>query len=115
MNKDLEALGIFTYELSKRYPHDLALQEYFCKVADLVNKTTPPTVEQLCEELGEYFEQDVKCIYGMFYYGEDLQFTEICDTTIDDLNGDQLYDIYLSLPSTILKRIAQFYENEVKE
>ncbi|MDY0389211.1 MAG: hypothetical protein RBT65_19245 [Methanolobus sp.] len=49
MNKELEAM---TYELSKKYPHDITLQEYFCKVADLVNKATPPTADDMFEKLG---------------------------------------------------------------
>ena len=119
MSKELEALYS---QIKERLANDdgkthqtINLDISVSAMKEVLQALTPPTVEQLCEELGEFFEKAVKYISGMFYYGEDLQFTEICNTTIEDLNGNQLYDIYLSLPPRLLKRIAMFYENEVQE
>lgn len=91
-----------------------------CNFAESADKMvmsflTPPTEQEVCKALSGYFEQDVKYISGMFYYGEDLQFTEICDTTIEDLNGNQLYNIYLHLPPHLITMIGKLYESRVKE
>ena len=106
MSKELKAL---TYELSKKYPRNKDLQDYFCKVADLVNKTTPPTAEQLCEALSEYYGRKVTFKDNVFWYKTIVYDNEqwIRDVSLKDLSKDNRGDL--------ITMIGRFYENEVKE
>ena len=117
MSKELEAL---TYELSKKYPHDKTLQDYFCKVADLVNKTIPPTADELCEELGEYYGVKVMFVGNEFYYKDrysnsNVGIVGLRTKKVNEKVVKNCVDFYPDLPPRLVKRIAQFYKSEVKE
>ena len=81
-----------------------------------MSKETPPTAEQLCEELGEYIGEEVKFdnVKLFFYYEKYTEknlFYYVYITLIRD--GEKLY-FATFLPPRLIKRIAQFYEAEVK-
>ena len=125
MSKELEALVDGRIEYYKatlslaeglgRLEEGRRLRETIEHFEEIKQALTPPTEKEVCEALSEYLEQDVKNINEMFYYGKDIQFTEICNTTFEDIYGNQLYAIYLNLPGHLITMISRFYEGKVKE
>ena len=121
MSKELEALEMIYinefYDMTKEF--------------DLLRKAlTPPTADELCEELSEYFGTEV---LHNTYEHDDINETFMRDAfyrvrikkDMDDKPYKVKWDIVAGgsdgitfnawLPPRLIKRIAQFYENEVKE
>lgn len=99
-------------------------------LANVKKALTPPTADELCEELSEYFGTEV---LHNTYEHDDINETFMRDAfyrvrikkDMDDKPYKVKSDIVAGgsdgitfnawLPPRLIKRIAQFYENEVKE
>lgn len=119
MSKELEALYS---QIKERLANDdgkthqtINLDISVSAMKEVLQALTPPTEQQLCEEIAKHLDFDKyhsECIFknGNFY--------EYCsDGMLEDIvechNGN--LDFTIHFPISIVKRIALFYENEVKE
>jgi hypothetical protein len=75
-------------------------------LANVKKALTPPTAEELCEELGKYLGEEI------IYIGYDIINVDRTKIFVQFNFKNKNIEIYTELPPTLLKRIAQFYESE---
>jgi hypothetical protein len=120
MSKELEA--IIRKELEKiTYTHyEPKRTEDINNAMNIIKQSlTPPTAEQLCEELGEWLKEELPTLWnykvyhdnGGFHYYNNEDY-EIYLVDYDEIFERIFFPRYL--PPRLIKRIAQFYESEVK-
>lgn len=127
MNKYNEALEwllkVFTSYLRVAYPPQISnklerTREAISTIKELVERTTPPTEEEVCNALSEWFEKewysnakivcdkDEYCI--MFTFSNDEREFDIVWYNVLDKNIEFNDEIYL--PPKLIKMIGWFYE-----
>ena len=126
MSKELEALKNIVNEISNYKLRGLGdenwlgIQDVMRDIDVLEKALTPPTAEELCEELGEYYEVKVMFESNEFYYKDrysnsNVGIVGLRTKKVKEKVVKNCVDFYPELPPTLIKRIAQFYENEVVE
>lgn len=78
------------------------------ELQDVWKDSTPPTEQEVCEALSEYFKKDVKFSKETkeFYYWED----EYMTVFITETYGDGRYNLGVYLPPHLITLIGRFYE-----
>lgn len=127
MSKEVEALKRIVNEISNYKLHGLGdenwlgIQDIMQDIDILEKALTPPTADQLCEELEEYFYRCVGKACPCLKYDKDTKKFIYIDNLIGDvyelvtLEKHGYIHFATSLPPRLIKRIAMFYEKEGKE
>ena len=118
MSKELEALrelGMQTVHDEEGYeePVEVYLKEHYYKLMKLL---LPPTEEEVCEVLSDYYSRD-KIIYenGNFYVeGDDWKGIYI-ELTKDEKGNYVIYFWVDKFPPHIVIMVGRFYESKVKD
>ena len=121
MSKELEALKRIVNEISNYKLHGLGDENWLgiqdvLKDIDIIEQAlTPPTQEEVCEELGEYYEKTV--YYTDFYIdkGFVLQWYKNKKSSRDMklvLGKKYRLVFYRELPPHLITMIGRFYEKE---
>lgn len=112
MSKELEA--IIRKELEKiTYTHyEPKRTEDINNAMKVISQSlTPPTADELCAELGDYLKEPV-----WLDVNNDIRISTQWLVRKIYYEGEYKgLSFLVVLPPTLIKRIAQFYENEVKE
>jgi hypothetical protein len=118
MSKELEALkliGYVNYEDSEGY--ETFMETYFKKEFELIKKAlTPPTEQEVCEEIGYYF---YKCVGWMNVHVEYDKVNKSFIVEHDDkkqtycelIENIQTIQFYTDIPIFIAEHIAQFFKS----
>jgi len=116
MSKELEALKNIVNEISNYKLHGLGdenwlgIQDIMQDMIVVEQALTPPTAEQLCEELSKHMNEPV-------WLDERNEIRISTQWLVRKIYYDGEYkglSFLVVLPPRLIKRIAQFYENEVK-
>ena len=122
MSKELEALKNIANEISNYKLHGignenwLGIQDVMQDIDILEKALTPPTADEVCKELGEWFGREISFHNNIFYIEECFNDNEVLHIKYNPIGIfwkiNNAYETIIPLPLRLIKRIAMFYEKE---